>query len=214
MGKYSEKLLCEKFMEYAKSMGYKVFPELDGWDIVVQHPNGIVIGIQAKLRLNPRVVAQVLERKDDVDFRSVLVNGNKQDRNLLSICYHAKIVVLHYNFDADVFTLELNRDNIFHYRHRPSVEINLDDLGGYVAEAGIASPRTFSKRKILLVKLEMIADTKDGLVSYYDAQKMGLKFLPKTYFKYDSETLLYKLIKRPSDEWPHIKDAILNAKDK
>lgn len=206
MKKYTEKTLCDRFIVVASAGGYKLFSEYEGWDIVLHNPNGVVVGIQAKLRLNPKVIAQVLKRPDDVDYRMVLVNGDKQDRNLLEICYHSKIVVLHYNFETNVFTFDKNIGNIFHYRHRPNNRLEL--ASDYTADAGDKSPRTFSKRKIRLVELELLADKNSGFVSYYEAQKLGLRSIPPYFFTFEQAQLRFKMIRRPSVEWPHIKGAL------
>jgi hypothetical protein len=73
--------LCAAFIGWANGHeGVQCFAEWAGWDILVVLPEGLQLGIQAKLRLNADVILQALPSRYDYvaayagpDFRGVLV---------------------------------------------------------------------------------------------------------------------------------------------
>lgn len=56
----TEAALCDAFMLWARGLGFTCYPETDGWDLILVDRQGFQIGIQAKLRLNLRVIEQAL----------------------------------------------------------------------------------------------------------------------------------------------------------
>lgn len=76
----TEAALCAAFIEWAKPQGVTCYAEWWGWDILVVYPDGLQLGIQAKLRLNAEVIGQALPSHYGWDcegpgpeFRAVLV---------------------------------------------------------------------------------------------------------------------------------------------
>jgi hypothetical protein len=55
----TEAALCDDLRTHAKAAGWLVYPECGGWDLVLVR-RGIQIGVQAKLKFNPHLVAQAL----------------------------------------------------------------------------------------------------------------------------------------------------------
>lgn len=80
----TEVALCEEFLS-ALPDGWTPYAETAGWDILlVRADDGLQVGIQAKLKLNPHVVAQTLEEwggwyadRPGPDCRAVLVPGSE-----------------------------------------------------------------------------------------------------------------------------------------
>jgi hypothetical protein len=73
----TEAELCSTFIGHLPKE-WTAYAETAGWDILLVHSNGIQVGIQAKLRLNAKVLAQAAEQAWDVDrdgpdYRAVLV---------------------------------------------------------------------------------------------------------------------------------------------
>lgn len=52
--------LCDAFVEVVRESGWRSYPECGGFDILIVNPDGIQIGIEAKLRCNLDVVAQAV----------------------------------------------------------------------------------------------------------------------------------------------------------
>jgi len=80
----SEAALCASFLAWVtkESPGVRHYAEWGGWDILLVHPKGWQIGIQAKLRLNAEVIGQAapddywfVHEQQGPDFRAVLVPG-------------------------------------------------------------------------------------------------------------------------------------------
>lgn len=74
----SEAALCDAFIRSVPAE-WIVYPETCGWDIVLVHrEGGFQIGVEAKLKLNAKVLVQAMEPRRDQsgpDFRAVLVGG-------------------------------------------------------------------------------------------------------------------------------------------
>jgi hypothetical protein len=76
----SEAEMCSAFISVLPD-GWTAYPETEGWDILlVRAPDGLQIGVQAKLRLNVDVINQTIEDRwylmsPGPDHRAVLVPG-------------------------------------------------------------------------------------------------------------------------------------------
>lgn len=85
--------LCDAFMEWAKKAGWTPYPETCGWDILLVSPEGFQCGVEAKLRLNLKVISQAMpdvwqtyDRRGP-DHRAVLVpEADHAVCELLSFC--------------------------------------------------------------------------------------------------------------------------------
>jgi hypothetical protein len=67
---------------------WTVYPETAGWDLLLVHRDAYQLGIEAKLSLNAKVIAQALAGsnnywcKDGPDYRAVLVPADKVQLHL------------------------------------------------------------------------------------------------------------------------------------
>lgn len=75
----TEAAMCAAFSEWALGQGWTPYAETAGFDILLVHGDGTQIGVQAKLRFNTAVLAQILSgtgwgwvREPGPDFRAVL----------------------------------------------------------------------------------------------------------------------------------------------
>jgi hypothetical protein len=93
----SEEALCDSFLETVPDT-WEVYPETGGYDIVLVHKeSGFQIAIEAKLRLNPKVLRQILPTSHmsaDIgpDLRAVLVGEASEDMEFLA--RHTGVTVL------------------------------------------------------------------------------------------------------------------------
>ena len=92
--------LCAAFIAAVPSE-WVAYPETGGWDIVLSRKvDGFQIGIEAKLRLNAKVVSQCLDAyyseatKAGPDCRAVLVPAKGVQADFGAICDHLGIVVI------------------------------------------------------------------------------------------------------------------------
>lgn len=96
--------LCRLFIDCLPA-GWTAYPETGGFDILlVRNSDHVQIGIEAKLRLNPKVLAQVLEGQSHYaavhpgpDYRAVLVPPGKCSDDLMKIAAALGITVLRMN---------------------------------------------------------------------------------------------------------------------
>lgn len=101
--------LCAAFIAAATAPptygrpAWTAYPETGGFDILMVRADGIQVGIEAKLALNPHVVAQALPAWQGSytaltgpDYRAVLVPAAKCGLHLSAICQALGITVLLY----------------------------------------------------------------------------------------------------------------------
>ena len=96
--------LCAEFIaaitrNKSDSAEWVAYPETQGWDILLaRKSDGAQIGIQAKLRLNNKVVAQTLPDhrfdREGPDYRAVLVPDTGCSNDLTPICAALGITVI------------------------------------------------------------------------------------------------------------------------
>src|SRR6185312_7545021 len=60
----TEAAMCAAFSEWAQGQGWTPYAETAGFDILLVHGDGTQIGVQAKLRFNTAVLAQILSGTD------------------------------------------------------------------------------------------------------------------------------------------------------
>lgn len=110
--KFSEADLCAAFIALAQAPSrwsrepsdWTAYPETAGFDILmVRKSDGAQIGIEAKLTLNPKVIAQALPHRDSwvfgsigPDYRAALVPAEKCNDDLVRICDALGITVIRY----------------------------------------------------------------------------------------------------------------------
>lgn len=106
--------LCGRFIAAATKPGpahlprWIAYPETAGFDILlVRQGDGVQIGVEAKLTLNAKVLAQALPARScwfgaqvGPDYRAALVPSDKCNPDVLAICAHLGIAVIRFNADA------------------------------------------------------------------------------------------------------------------
>ena len=99
----TERDLCAAFIEEVNAKGgWTVYPETAGFDMVlVRNEDGFQIAVEAKLRLNAKVIAQILPTKWSSyghlglpDCRAVLVPEHKVSREFKEICAYIGVTVI------------------------------------------------------------------------------------------------------------------------
>ncbi|OOY20866.1 hypothetical protein BMI86_10185 [Thioclava sp. DLFJ5-1] len=89
--------LCRDFLTTVPA-DWTAYPEACNFDIVLAHKHGARIGIEAKLRLNAKVINQALEGidwKSGPDFRAVLVPFASDDMVQLCQSLHLTVIRLY-----------------------------------------------------------------------------------------------------------------------
>lgn len=89
--------LCRAFAETVPS-AWTIYNETAGFDMVLVHESGAQIAIEAKLILNPKVLAQVIETRPHQnftgpDFRAVLI-GNDGNHDLRTLAAALGVTVM------------------------------------------------------------------------------------------------------------------------
>lgn len=78
----TEAELCADFIAWMKHEGWVCYPETCGWDILLVNAEGTQMGVQAKLRLNAKVLLQCVElgayNDTGPDHRVILVPDNNE----------------------------------------------------------------------------------------------------------------------------------------
>ncbi len=181
--------MCEAFIAWASRHHWTAYPETAGWDIVLVRPNGIQIGVQAKLRFNMKVLAQTLPKHwgDDAigpDYRAILV-GAKTDT--AAVCEHLGIACFcpqhrpsgrPQEFGGDTAIIDLDRATTF-WRYGPAwFDWNPErriELPDYVPDvpAGASAPVQLTPWKIGALRLIAILEIR-GYLTRADFREYGI----------------------------------------
>jgi hypothetical protein len=173
----TEGALCEAFAEWARAEGFTVYPETAGWDMLLVAADGHQLGIEAKLSLNLKVLAQALKgctysAERGPDYRAILVPESHEGVD--DICAH---------FGIEVFTAQRawtrkattawEFDRRHAYRHElhdwnPKQRCELPD---YVPDVpcGVPAPRTLSPWKVGALRVLAIIEVQ-GFVTREDVR--------------------------------------------
>ena len=150
-----ENELCDVLIKYARSLGWKVYPETSGWDLLLV--KDIQIGVQAKLKDNVEVLSQALSSGPNIkavlvpraspEFRTVanalgifIIEGLVRIKDALGRRYWIKQI----KTDLDKY----NKKHLTYPKNVcwvPDVEINVP--------AGVKSPRSVTEWKVKAIKL-------------------------------------------------------------
>lgn len=177
----TEAELCEAFTAWAKVRGYTVYPETAGWDMLLVDKDGIQTGIQAKMDLNLKVIAQALSEgwyreTNGPDHRAVLVPFTREGvEPILARCglgiftpSDTKYTVdesrhgLKWKFDPNWGTCPL-------FDWNPTTRCTLPDFIPDVP-AGVPSPRTLSPWKVGALRVLAILEVQ-GYVTRDDVRE-------------------------------------------
>lgn len=106
----SEAAMCKAFAESARAAGWEVWPETEGFDLLLVHkPDGRQFGLQAKLTMNTKVCEQILPgyfKGDPVagympkraergpDFRGCIVPTLGRNEGLANMLRHCGVRVI------------------------------------------------------------------------------------------------------------------------
>jgi hypothetical protein len=145
--------LCAAFIDDATKRGWTCYPETAGFDILCVNQGGFQLGIQAKLKLNWKVIEQIIPNdtwpRAAPHHLGVLVpDGNPLIANILRRC--AGIEVFHFEPWSKTFFWPC-----FFEDQNPKKLCAIPDYIPDV-EAGASAPRTLSPWKIQALRI--IAD--------------------------------------------------------
>lgn len=180
--------LCAAFIA-AVGPDWTPYAETCGWDILlVRNANGFQIGIQAKLKLNPMVLAQALDESQysvdhaQPDCRAVLVPWGEVSVGLTYLCAYVGITVIRMEsavdrlgykqtwyrrqFDPDLPALGKEWDERNWYEQAPLRRCELPEYIPDVA-AGAAAPLQLTAWKISALKIAVLLEVR-GFVTRAD----------------------------------------------
>jgi hypothetical protein len=173
----TEGALCEAFAEWARAEGFTVYPETAGWDMLLVAADGHQLGIEAKLSLNLKVLAQSLKgctysAERGPDYRAILVPESHEGVD--DICAH---------FGIEVFTAqrawtrkattawEFDRRHAYHHELHDWNPKQRCELPDYVPDVpcGVPAPRTLSPWKVGALRVLAIIEVQ-GFVTREDVR--------------------------------------------
>jgi hypothetical protein len=167
------------------------YHETAGWDLLLVHPTGVQIGIEAKLTLNAKVLEQALPGRwadpAGPDFRAVLVPSDGLQNHLRTIAHHLGIVAItvrrvgsdpswsgHHQISPTLPDPET--DYVHSLKDWPNwCPITRCAVPDYVPDVtgGHSSPVTLSPWKIKAIKLLILLE-RNGAVTRRDMNALGL----------------------------------------
>lgn len=187
----NEAALCSTFIA-ALDKRWTAYAETGGFDVLLsRNSDGFQIGVQAKLRLNARVIAQVTESHYDLtragpDCRAVLVpRGARISLDWQTICGRLALTMIQVSPFKEAFRLHqydprlpATDDHWSSYDERtwhelcPVERLPLPDYVPDVA-AGAASPVVLTDWKIKAIKIASLLDVV-GTVTRYDFKALKI----------------------------------------
>jgi len=182
----TEAELCAVFIEAATKDGtWKAYPETAGFDILLVRNDSVQIGIEAKLTLNAKVLAQILPdhisysyAATGPDYRAVLVPDGK-DGALRSVCAALGITVITCRHGTLEHWWSRFQPYLPHGRYETSdwhewAPMSRCELPDYVPDvsAGVAAPVALSLWKVRAIKLAIILEERP--VTRADFKALGL----------------------------------------
>lgn len=192
----TEAALCAAFIE-ALPKGWTAYPETGDWDILlVRAEDGFQIGVEAKLRLNAKVIAQALDDNSwqidnpGPDCRAVLVPEGTGG-HFRPICDYIGLTVIRVysdtryrirSFGPDLPTMEAGRSWYDRNWHElcPMKRVVLPE---YVPDvpAGASAPVRLTDWKIKAIRIAVILEQR-GHVTRADFKALGIdirRWLPR-----------------------------------
>ncbi len=183
--------LCAAFIA-AIGDDWTAYAETGGFDILLVRADGFQIGVEAKLRLNAKVVGQVAESvhprsvaNEGPDCRAVLVPaGGNYDLAALCKLIGITVVVMNFRDVADKATYyhepfsprlpksEPHWNDEYWHERAPAKRCKLPD---YVPDtiSGDAAPLKLTEWKIKAIKIAILLDRR-GQVSRHDFKAIGI----------------------------------------
>ena len=170
-----ESELCESFIEAATLQGWRCYPETAGFDILAVNAAGHQCGIEAKLKLNLKVIQQIqpycFSKSDGPHHRVILVPDACPEGALEILLQHAGFEIVFYIDWAKKFSGGM-------FSSAPMFDfnpINLCSIPEYMPDvpAGVSAPLQLTEWKIralrVLAKLEC-----DRVITREDFRNIGI----------------------------------------
>jgi hypothetical protein len=160
-----------------------VYPETAGWDLLLVHEDGYQVGVQAKLSLNAKVLAQTLIgqhnewRQTGPDYRAVMVPADKCQQHMGSIAAALGVVIMKvYPEERGLYRHPNLPDEGSNYaawpNWMPEARCPLPEYVPDVA-AGCASPVQLTLWKVKAIKLMILLERR-GHVTRADMKALQI----------------------------------------
>lgn len=172
----SERELAQTFCGLVNQTVWTIYPETGNFDLLLsRNSDGFQIGIEAKLTLNMKVVAQAADLATGgrgaalpgPDCRAVLVPWTKRPCSFTAVIRALQIVVLRVSGRKDSPCLSTGLPDAENSRgawpeHFPATRLPLPDYVPDVA-AGVAAPTKLTHWKIKAIKLKILLEKRGYL---------------------------------------------------
>lgn len=174
----------DELRRFGHDKDWTVYAETAGWDLLMVHTAGFQLGIEAKLSLNAKVIAQTLDgahryyRTDGPDYRGVLVPRKKCQLHMAEIGRALGIGIIAYAPAAPFISgmgSRLPSERSYGPEWPcwlPGERCKLPDYVPDVA-AGVAAPVQLTDWKIKAIKLLIILERR-GFVTRKDMKALAI----------------------------------------
>lgn len=165
----SEVELCAKFIENAKSQGWRCYQEFANFDLYIVKED-VHIGIEAKLQANFKVIMQAKDKIDNShgpDFVAVLVPKQKAKYEFRVVFNCAGMIV--FDEESDIATM-VDFGCLFNNpKTRPTLPL-VEETG---AIAGSSAPVKLTRWKINIINLLAINEVQ-GFITTKNMKECGI----------------------------------------
>lgn len=171
----TETELCAAFAAWAREQGWVPYAETAGWDLILVRGDGTQIGVQAKLRLNLKVLEQAVpdrwdaDRVEGPDYRALLV----PEAGYVGLV--SAFGLIQFRPDSrDGFTPGLGTSSAWYLAHywNPERRVRLPEFVPDVA-AGASAPLQLTDWKIRALRVCAVLELR-GQVTRADFKRYGV----------------------------------------
>lgn len=173
----SEVKLCEELVVLARDEGFRVFPEVSDWDLIIVDEEGVQLGVQAKMRANVDVLAQAVRRLYRINgprHRAVLVPKSsgafRQVARALGV--HVFTIRQIRQWRGNRFTKKRKLIDFSNMKVWPGKPHWLPPVPS-CCPAGSPAPRPLTQWRVKAIELCLLLE-KQGFLSGEDFKKAGL----------------------------------------
>lgn len=230
----SEEELCDVLKLYAREVGYEVYSETNGYDLLLVKDD-IQIGIQAKMMANIEVLYQAITSVA-VSVKAILVPRSSREFNVIARKLNVLVIEgTKQEYDLNAY----DGRNPYEVRSYWAKKITTDlktIWPGYIIKAkkvwlpevnidipaGVKSPKVITEWKIKAVKLCILLDEKGYLTSAdFKAAKVHMGLWTEKWLNRleEKDGKLYKYVRRvgvelPDQKNPEVVEALKRANNK
>ncbi|KLD65442.1 hypothetical protein [Dyella japonica] len=170
--------LCSAFADWAREEGFTVYPETAGWDLLLVTPDGLQLGVEGKLAMNLKVLAQSLRGISlygcdrGPDFRGVVVPASHEGTEEVFATMGIEVFTPYSSWRREGYKWAFQRRANYLTEMFDWNPVQRCELPDFVPDvpAGVPAPRTLSPWKVGALRVQALLELQ-GFVTREEVRK-------------------------------------------